>query len=681
MNNAIRIPLTLELGQMNNQLEEMRKKLREIKPDTVAYKQLEKTLKKAEQDMARVSASSQKSFTNTTDVEKYSRQFEDLVSNVKSFWSTLLDIDGSQLNLIDTDEIIRAKEELHILAENLRFIESKKIGVIKDGKLGTRFDESENVQKAAEEIGVELTPEVKLDTLRTKISIELKEIEKQFNAAIEEATSIDDAKKAMVGSERATKNTISSALSKVEGEISSEDIENILINNLGLTDVAVRDAIDKIGDGKDIPIQDLIDKIYTNALAALDRHATSQSEITANLASKKNILSTAQLEVGQASVNIGGEKGSFQREVDILKVQLKELYAELAREKGILEDIEQNFQEAGAAGQSGTQKMAQGMQQVGEASERAKKLANMKDAIKSWMGFSSVINIARDALRNAYQHIVELDKVMTEIAVVTDMTQAQLWDQISTYSEIAQQYGATTEGVYQVSQLYYQQGLQTADVMKLTEETLKMAKIAGIEYKDATDYMTVAIRGFKMEMTDAQRVVDVYSHIAAITASDTEELAVAMSKTASSAEAVGSSFENTTAMIALMVETTREAPENIGSALKSIISRYGEMTSDPTKLVDSEGEEMNLNKVDKALKSVGITLQDANGQFRNFDEVILELSSKWDTIDTNTQRYIATVMARQHWSYKTSLIAGTLVNILLLSEYVARSNVQGIVIR
>lgn len=65
------------------------------------------------------------------------------------------------------------------------------------------------------------------------------------------------------------------------------------------------------------------------------------------------------------------------------------------------------------------------------------------------------------------------------------------------------------------------------------------------------------IRGFKMEMTDAQNVVDVYSNLAAVTASDVEELAVAMSKTASSAEAVGSSFENTSAMIALMVETTR----------------------------------------------------------------------------------------------------------------------------
>lgn len=69
------------------------------------------------------------------------------------------------------------------------------------------------------------------------------------------------------------------------------------------------------------------------------------------------------------------------------------------------------------------------------------------------------------------------------------------------------------------------------------------------------------------------------------------------------------------------------------------------MTTDPTALVDSEGEEMSLNKVDKALRSVGITLQDVNGQFRDFDDVILELSQKWNTIDVNAQRYIATIMA------------------------------------
>lgn len=181
--------------------------------------------------------------------------------------------------------------------------------------------------------------------------------------------------------------------------------------------------------------------------------------------------------------------------------------------------------------------------------------------------------------------------------------------------------------------------------MALTEETLKMARISGLDYATATDYMTNAIRSFKMEMTDAQNVVDVYSAIAASSATSTTELATAMSKTASSAQAVGSSFENTTAMMAVMIEATRESAENIGSAMKSIISRYGEMTSDPSAMVDSEGESMSLNRVDKALQTVGITIHDTAGQFRDFDDVIMELAQKWDTIDTNTQRYIATIMA------------------------------------
>jgi TP901 family phage tail tape measure protein len=179
--------------------------------------------------------------------------------------------------------------------------------------------------------------------------------------------------------------------------------------------------------------------------------------------------------------------------------------------------------------------------------------------------------------------------------------------------------------------------------MEATTETLKMARIAGMDYAEAADAMTVAIRAFKMEMSDAQVITDVYSKVAAVTASDSQELAIAMSKTASSAESVGSSFENTTAMLAVMIETTRESAQNLGSALKSIISRYGEMKVGMT--VDSEGEAIDYNKVDTALKSVGISIKDAQGQFRDFDDVIFELSEKWDALDKNTQRYIATIMA------------------------------------
>lgn len=81
------------------------------------------------------------------------------------------------------------------------------------------------------------------------------------------------------------------------------------------------------------------------------------------------------------------------------------------------------------------------------------------------------------------------------------------------------------------------------------------------------------MRGFKLEMEDASRVVDVYSNLAANTAVSQQELAEAMTRTASSMESVGATFEETSAMIATMVAVTRESANNIGSAMKSIASR------------------------------------------------------------------------------------------------------------
>ena len=69
------------------------------------------------------------------------------------------------------------------------------------------------------------------------------------------------------------------------------------------------------------------------------------------------------------------------------------------------------------------------------------------------------------------------------------------------------------------------------------------------------------------------------------------------------------------------------------------------MKQNPTEIVSVDGEQASLNKVDAALKSVGIQLADTSGQFRNLDEVIFQLSGIWNTLDRNTQRWIANTVA------------------------------------
>jgi len=94
-----------------------------------------------------------------------------------------------------------------------------------------------------------------------------------------------------------------------------------------------------------------------------------------------------------------------------------------------------------------------------------------------------------------------------------------------------------------------------------------------------------------------------------------------------------------------MIETTQESAENIGTSMKTIIARFTELKKNIAGTADSEFDDLNFNKVDEALKSVGVALKDTTGQFRNLDDVFLELSGKWASLDRNTQRYIATVAA------------------------------------
>jgi TP901 family phage tail tape measure protein len=186
--------------------------------------------------------------------------------------------------------------------------------------------------------------------------------------------------------------------------------------------------------------------------------------------------------------------------------------------------------------------------------------------------------------------------------------------------------------------LFYQQGLQTNEVFEIGTETMKMARIAGLEYADATNLMTAALRGFNMELNaaSATRINDVYSELAAITAADTNEIATAMTKTASIAANANMEFETTAALLSQIIETTREPAETAGTAMKTIIARFTEMKKATSDLVNVDGEEVSVNKVEDALRSAGVALRDVNGEFRDLDDVFLELSSKWNGLDKMT---------------------------------------------
>ena len=267
--------------------------------------------------------------------------------------------------------------------------------------------------------------------------------------------------------------------------------------------------------------------------------------------------------------------------------------------------------------------------------------SNLNNTLARWTGIGIAVQFARNQLQKMKETYLDLDASLTQIAVVSGRTRDQMWDMIGTYNEMAQRLGATTSQVVESSKLYFQQGRSQSEVMELVEQTTILATISELDFADATNYLTAAINGFKLEAGDASNITDVWANLAAKAAVDTNELAIAISKVASIAKSAGADIETTSAFLTKMIETTREAPENLGTALKTIIARFQELKDSTEALEDG----VDANKVEKALKQADVALRDSAGQFRDFDDVIMELSSKWDGLDRNTQRYIATIAA------------------------------------
>ena len=266
----------------------------------------------------------------------------------------------------------------------------------------------------------------------------------------------------------------------------------------------------------------------------------------------------------------------------------------------------------------------------------------LESSIVKWGSFTAIVHTAISAIKDIVSTYQELDDNLSAISAVSGIATESLWGDMPQMIDNANKLALSVDDLTNGMLLFYQQGLSTEETEIRLNAAGKMAAISQQDLSTAVDQLTSTMNAFNMTGEDAQNVVDVFANMAGKTATDVEELATAMARTASIAKNAGMTFEQTTAFIATMEETTRLSAETIGNSMKSIIARFQKLKADPESLLE---DGVNANDVEKALKKADVALRDTEGNFRNIGDVIMELSAKWDTLDTNTQKYIATMAA------------------------------------
>ena len=183
--------------------------------------------------------------------------------------------------------------------------------------------------------------------------------------------------------------------------------------------------------------------------------------------------------------------------------------------------------------------------------------------------------------------------------------------------------------------------------MEMLKQSTTLAVVGQLDASEATDQLTAITKSYNVAVDDTSKIVDKLVQVDLSYAASTGEISTALQTVASSAGQAGVGLDKLIGLITISEEKTRQAPEVIGSAWQSIISRISKITAkvDLDDLVDEQGITHTINDADKVLSKYGITLVDTNGKMREIGTVLDEIGAKWNSMSTLEQNQLAYVVA------------------------------------
>ena len=340
--------------------------------------------------------------------------------------------------------------------------------------------------------------------------------------------------------------------------------------------------------------------------------------------------------------SVGQLEGAFDKAFnkDLGTLNIAKFNKEL--QKLNLHKIEKDMQAAGAAGQTAFRNIAaQALttnMQLKQTHTFVDKIATTLSNTIKWNLASSAVNSFTGQVQQAYGYVKNLDSSLNDIRIVTGKATEEMAEFAKLANKTAQDLGKGTVDYTNAALIYYQQGLEESEVQARAEVTLKAANVTGQSASEVSEQLTAVWNGYKVNSQEAELYVDKLAAVAATTASDLEELSTGMSKVASAANTMGVDIDQLNAQLATIVSITRQAPESVGTALKTIYARMGDIEA-------GLDEETTLGNYTQAMADMGFNVLDMNGNLRDMGEVIEEIGNKWTTLSREQQVALSQTVA------------------------------------
>jgi TP901 family phage tail tape measure protein len=219
-----------------------------------------------------------------------------------------------------------------------------------------------------------------------------------------------------------------------------------------------------------------------------------------------------------------------------------------------------------------------------------------------------ILNKVQKEIANVYQNILKLNEAMTDIRIVTGASVDEANSLMTSYNKLAKELGTTTTEVAKSASEWMRQGYSVSESVNLITASVKLARLGFMDMGSATTSLTAVLKGFNLQATESSKIVDKLTKLDAEYATTAGDIATALSRTAAVAKSANLDLDQTAAMLTTIIDITQQDAGSVGNALRTILSRYGNVKAGVFSGMAEDGEDTSesLNDVEKVLNAIGI---------------------------------------------------------------------------
>lgn len=247
-----------------------------------------------------------------------------------------------------------------------------------------------------------------------------------------------------------------------------------------------------------------------------------------------------------------------------------------------------------------------------------------------WTSASYIFMTSIRKIKEMVGNVRELQEALVNINYTMELSGRQLKEIGESSLQMAKDLNTSAGNILGAVKLYANAKESAESILQKAQPAIMLSNVTGFSGEESAKYLQTIMNQFDLTQDDLMGISDTIQAISQSIAHDFADGIVQINEGIATsgevARAAGMDLSEYASMIGMLVEKTGLQGSQLGNSLKTIITR----TTKAGKIMGiDEGE---ISDAEKSLRSVGIEVRKTDGEFKDFNITMGELSKQWESL-------------------------------------------------